>query len=276
MKKRLLAVSLLALALGVSACSSKPAETTAAPTTEAAATEAATTEAAATEETTEEEEIEEDYMTGYITAMEDTVLTVKNDEDDTEKKYDISDAEITHEFALSEGDWVEIAYPSETTEDPVPVIALEVLESEIGKNIDPSVEAVLEDVAEDTITIKDEDGESYTLEKSNAYVVSKADLAAGQTVTVTYLGDLDDEAMAVKIVAEDSYDTPEAELFAFTGKVVQINDDEGSIVLESAQGDFFTFVSDEIDFSEYSEGDVITVVYTGTISAKDIPAVEVR
>lgn len=269
MKKRLLAVGFLALALGVSACSSKPAQTTAAPVETTAAEE--TTTAAETEE-----EIEEDYMTGYITAIEDAVLTVKNDEDDTEKKYDISDAEITHEFALSEGDWVEICYPAETTEDPVPVMTLEVLESEIGKNVDPSVEAVIEEVTDGTITITTEDEGPYTLLRTNAYVVSDEALAAGQTVTVTYLGDLDDEALAVKIVEENSYDTPEAEQFAFTGKVAQINDDDGSIVLESEQGDFFTFVSDEIDFSEYAEGETLTVVYTGTISAKDIPAVEVR
>lgn len=270
MKKRLLAAGFLALALGISACSSKPAETTAAPVETTAAEETTTAPE------TEEEEIEEDYMTGYITAIEDTVLTVKNDDDDTEKNYDISDAEIIHEFALSEGDWVEICYPAETTEDPVPVMTLEVLESEIGKNVDPSVEAVIEEVTDEAITITTEDEESYTLLRANAYVVSDEALAAGQTVTITYLGDLDDEALAVKIVEENSYDTPEAELFAFTGTVAQIDEDEGSIVLESQQDDFFTFVSDEIDFSGYEEGETLTIVYTGTISAKDIPAVEVR
>ena len=65
-----------------------------------------------------------------------------------------------------------------------------------------------------------------------------------------------------------------AEISAFKGTIVQIEDE--SMVLESAQGDFFTFVSSELDFSAHTEGEEVTVVYTGSISVKDIPAVEIQ
>lgn len=264
MKKRLLATAVFALAISATACSSKkPAE----PTTEAV------TEATAAEETetTEEEEVEEDYMSGLITKIDGTVLTVKNDDDETEKNYETADAELIQEFPLSEGDWVEITFPAETTEDPVPVITLEVLESVIGENTDPSAEGKVVEAGEDTITIEVE-GENYTLDTANAYIVAKDGIVADQNATVTYIGDLDDEAMAVKVVMEDSYETPEAEKFAFIGKVAQVGEEEDNIVLESSVGDFYTFTSESIDFNEYAVGDTLEIVYTGTITAKEIPA----
>ena len=273
MKKKILAASLLILALGLSACSSRTEEpaTTAATEASTAGDETTAATEAETEETEEDEDVEEDYVMGYITAIDGDILTIREDGEDVEKQYDTADTEITLEFPLSIGDMVEVTFPAETTEDPIPVIAMEVLESEIAKNTDPSVEAEIINTEEDTITIRTEDGE-YTLIRSNAYVVG--DLNVGDTATVTYLGDLDDEALAVKIVMEAAYDTPEAEITAFTGTIAQIHDE--NMVLESAQGDFFTFVSDELDFSEHAEGETVTVVYTGSISAKDIPAVEIR
>ena len=74
---------------------------------------------------------------------------------------------------------------------------------------------------------------------------------------------------------EDSYDTPEAEINAFIGTVAQVNEDGTGIVLESQDGDFFTFVSDSIDFTEFEEDQTLQITYTGSISAKEIPAVEV-
>ncbi len=270
MKKKVLVTAILTLAVGVAgitACSKKE-ETAAATATETVA------ETTTAEETEEAEEIEEEYMSGLITAIDDNILTVKNDEDETEKAYDITNAELTQEYPFAEGDWVEICYPAETAEDPVPVITLEVLDSVIAKNTDPSEEGIVVEATEDTITI-DVDGENYTLNTANAYIVGENGIAADEKATVTYIGDLDDEAMAVKVVMEDSYDTPEAKINALIGEVVQIGEDGESIVLESAAGDFFTFVSEDIDFSEYAEGDVLQIEYTGTVTAKTIPAVNI-
>lgn len=274
MKKKLLITTMLVLALSATACSKKAEETTAAPTTEAT-TEAVATEAS-TEETTEAEEVEEDYMSGLITKFTDTILTIKNDDDETTKDYDISDAEIIQEFPFAEGDWVEITFPAETTKNPVPVIRVEVLDSVIAATTDPYVEGTVEDATMNTITLKLEDGESYTFNTTNAYVVGKEGITVDKKATVTFIGDVEDTdpiPLAVKVVMEDSYNTPEAELNAFSGEVAQIEED--SIVLESADGDFYTFVSDDIDFSSYKKGDSLQIFYTGTITEKAIPATKI-
>ncbi len=280
MKKTLIAVAVLTLALGATACSSKKdSDASTAATTEA--TDAAEANAQspgagseeATEESTEEEEVEEDYMTGIVTAIDGDVLTVKSDDDGGEKKYDISKADITREFPFAEGDSVEITFPAESTQDPVPVIALEVMESVIAQNTDPSAEGTVTETGDETITLKMEDGETYTLGSANAYIVAADGITAGKKATVTYIGDLDDEAMAIKIVMEDSYGTPEADIFAFVGEVAQIEDN--NIILESADGDFYTFITDGIDLSGYSVGNVVQVEYTGTITGKEIPAVNI-
>lgn len=276
MKKRLLITTMLVLALSATACSKKAEETTAAPET---TTTAETTTEATTEAITEaptEEDVEEDYMTGLITKFTDTLLTIKNDEDGTEKDYDIRDAEVIQEFPFAEGDWVEIAYPAETTDDPVPVIRVEVLESVIAANTDPSVEGTVEDATTNTLTLKLEEGESYTFNTANAYVVAKDGVTVDKKATVTFIGDIEDtepNPLAVKIVMEDSYDTPEAELNAFSGEVAQVED--SSIIMVSADGDFYTFVSDDIDFSSYKAGDSIQIFYTGTITEKAIPATKI-
>ena len=49
-----------------------------------------------------EAETEEDYTSGVITAIDGDILTVKDDYDDQERKYDISKAEVTKDFPLSE------------------------------------------------------------------------------------------------------------------------------------------------------------------------------
>ena len=81
MKKALLITAIAAVSISAAACSSKKAtETTAAPAETTAA------------ETTTEAETDEDYTSGIITAIDGDVLTVKDDYNDEEKKYDISGA----------------------------------------------------------------------------------------------------------------------------------------------------------------------------------------
>ena len=260
MKKTTLAIAMLAIMLGTAACSStgKDTATTAAPSAEASTEAVTETESQEEEEQGEEEDVEEDSITGEITAIDGDILTVRSDDDDSEKNYDLSKAEITQEFPFAEGDLVDIIFPYETTEDPVPVIALEVLESVIGQNADPSATGKVTEITDTTLTLELEEGESYTLSIANAYIVSKEGIKADSEATVT----------------EDSYDTAEAELSAFIGKVAQ--NEEDNIVLESAEGDFYTFVSDDIDFSAYSTGDTLQIFYTGTITDKEISADKVE
>lgn len=269
MKKKVLVTLVLALSLSAATACSKKAEETAPTTTEA------TTEAP-TEETTEEEteaEIEETSMTGVIVSFTDTILIVKDDSDDTEKEFDYSKAEVTREFPFSEGDEIEIIYPDGTAKTPIPAISVEVYTSVIGENSDPYVEGTVKDATTNTITLELEDGESYTFGKTNAYIVAKDGILVDKKATVTYIGDIDDDPLAVKVVTEDSYGSADADKFAFIGQVAKIEDE--SVVLQAEDGDFYTFVSDEYDFSDYSIGDNLQITYTGTITAKEIPAVKV-
>ncbi len=274
MKKALLTAAIFTMVMGTAACSSKndtTATTTAAETTTSAAE---TTTAAETEETEEGEDVEEVSMTGTVTAVNDNILTVKSDDDDSEKDYDLSKAEVSQEFPFAEGDIVEIMYPFETEQDPVPVISLEVLESVLAANTDPSATGTVQEASDTSLTLELEDGESYTIAIANAYIVADNGITTGKEATVTFIGDLDDEPMATKVVMADSYSNSDAERNAFIGKVAQI--DEDSIVLESASGEYFTFVSEDLDFSAKKVGDTVRIFYTGTVTGKSITAEEIE
>lgn len=263
MKKALLITAIAAVSISAAACSGKKAEeTTAAPAETTAA------------ETTAEAETNEDYTSGIITAIDGDVLTVKDDYNDEEKKYDISGADVTNDFPLSEGDWVDITFPADSTDDPIPAIAMEVTASMLEQTMDPVAEGTIKDVASDSMTLE-VDGEEYKVLTGNAYVVGKDGIKADTEAEVTYLGDLDDEPLAIKIVTADAKDSDEAQINAFVGKVAQIGEDGDHIVLEAQTGDFFTFVSDDTDFSQYAEGDTLQIQYDGSINDKEIQAVEI-
>ena len=263
MKKALLITAIAAVSISAAACSSKKtAETTAAPVETTAA------------ETTTEAETNEDYISGIITAIDGDVLTVKDDYDDEERKYDISGADVTNEFPLTEGDWVDITFQADSTEDPVLAIAVEVTSSVLEQTMDPVAEGTIKEVASDTMTLE-VDGEEYKILTGNAYVVGKDGIKADADAEVTYLGDLDDEPLAIKIVMADAKDSDDAKINAFVGKVAQIGEDGDHIVLEAQTGDFFTFVSDDTDFSQYAEGDTLQIQYDGSINDKEIQVVKI-
>ena len=263
MKKALLITAIAAVSISAAACSSKkPAETTAAPVETTAA------------ETTTVAETNEDYTSGIITAIDGDVLTVKDDYDDEERKYDISGADVTNEFPLTEGDWVDITFQADSTEDPVLAIAVEVTSSVLEQTMDPVAEGTIKEVTSDTMTLE-VDGEEYKILTGNAYVVGKDGIKADADAEVTYLGDLDDEPLAIKIVMADAKDSDDAKINAFVGKVTQIGEDGDHIVLEAQTGDFFTFVSDDTDFSQYAEGDTLQIQYDGSINDKEIQVVKI-
>lgn len=266
MKKYCLTAAMLAFALGSAACSSKGTQETAAPETSAAETEAVS-------EADDEDEIEEADLTGVITAVDDDILTILSDNDDSEKQYDVSAADIEYiqNFPLAEGDQVYLTYPEDTTEDPIPVILLEVEVSVIAESTDPTAEGTVINATLTTISIEMEDGSQYIFGTANANIVGS--IALDKLATITYIGDIDDDALAVKVVMEDMYGTDEAEVNAFIGEAVQIED--GNVVLRSDDDDFYSFVSDDIDFDEFSVGDTLRIVYEGSITAKEIPALEI-
>ena len=277
MKKHYLAVAVLALALGMTACSSqKPAETTAAQTTAAAETTAAETTAA--EATTEAED--EEYFYGYVKELKDNVVTMEDDEGAT-AKFDFSKAEFTDDKKLGVGDEVEITYTGELSTDVNKAIMVDIVTSAAEEAAeaaaaeeDQTVSGTIEKADNSSVTLKSDDG-TYVFDATIAQKVTKGGIKAGVTADITYYGDLDDTEeppMATRIVTEDAMDSADAEIYTLTGKVVEVS--SSSVVLETADKDksVFAFVGDDGMFDSLKEGDTATVSYVGTLTARAIVA----
>ena len=157
MKKQYLAIAFLAVALGLTACSSKKADTE-------------TTTVQAAESTTESssEEAEEEYYYGFVSLVEDKVITVSDDEGKT-AKFDITDAILTDADAVGEGDEVNVGYTGEMSDDVTKATSVEIMTSaaevareEEADQEDLVVEGTIESADDSTITLKTEEG-TYTL-----------------------------------------------------------------------------------------------------------------
>lgn len=274
MKRKLLAMMMITMALGMTACSKKTDVETTAETTATETTVAETAKESESVTETESEVVDEDYVDGTITAISGKIITVKNDEDETEAKYDLTDAQVNNQFDLTEGDWVEVIFAEGAAGDVIPAIRLEVLTSILEESMDASITGTIEEASADTIKVKDEEGETYEISIVNAYVVSKDGVKQGVEATVTYLGDLGDEEelpMGIKIVTEDSYDSDEAKVNAISGTVSQVF--EGVLTLELADGSQFNFNSENgsVDINTFKTGDTVTFTYEGSLASKIVP-----
>lgn len=277
MKKQYLAAAVVALALGMTACSSqKPAETT---TAVAAETTAAETTAAETTTAAEETE-EEDYFYGYVKELKDNVVTMEDDEGAT-AKFDVSGAEFTDDRELGVGDEVEITFTGELTTDVNKAVMVDIVTSAAEEAAeaaaaeeDPVVTGTIEKTDDSSVTLKNDDG-TYVFDASIAQKVSKGGIKAGVEADITYYGDLEDTEeppMATRIVTEDAMDSADAEIYTLTGKVVEVS--TGSVVLETSDKDksIFAFVGEDGMFDGLKEGDTATVIYEGTLTARAIVA----
>ena len=157
MKKQYLAVAFLAVALGITACSSKKADT-----------ESTTAQEVESTEATSDEEVEEDYYYGFVSLVEDNVITVSEDGGNT-AKFDISDAEITGADEIGEGDEVNVGFAGELSSDVTKATSVEIMTSaaevareEEADQEDLVVEGTIESADDSTITLKTEEG-TYTL-----------------------------------------------------------------------------------------------------------------
>ena len=231
MKKQYLAVAFLAVALGITACSSKKADT-----------ESTTAQEVESTEATSDEEVEEDYYYGFVSLVEDNVITVSEDGGNT-AKFDISDAEITGADEIGEGDEVIVGFAGELSSDV-------------------------------TITLKTEEG-TYTLNALIAQKVTKDGIKAGAEAEVTYYGDLedpDDAAVATRIVTADAKDTEEAKKKTLTGTVAEVEADHIVLATADPENTLFSFVGTEGMFDGISVGDKVTVIYDGTLTDKTVAA----
>ncbi len=266
MKKKVLTFAALFLAAAMlTACSGGSKETEPETTVE---------ETEATTEAVEEEEPELDSLNGTVTKINGDEVTVLNSDDDNEYRFDISEAEIIRQYPLSEGDGVYVEYIAGNL-NPKTATIYEVEEPYLASTMDPNLEGTVTDVDDDneTVTIETDDGNEYTFFTADAYIVTESGVKTGTTVEITYLGDPDDDPYAIKIVTEDSFGSPDAEKNGLVGTVAEIAD--GQIVLISGDDDYFTFVSDTINFDNYDEGDRVLIIYSGLITDKEIPALQI-
>lgn len=275
-RKYVLAMAMvLAMAVGATACSSgsKDAET------EAAVTEAATTKAPETtaEETTTAAEKEEDYLDGTITAVDETSLTMKTLEEE-EVTFDISNAKVNGEFPLGTGDEISVLYYVDDAAEKQEAIEVDVNYSVAEEDYDGDAVIVgeVENMGDNTITVKDSaDDQSYTFSTEIAQMVTGSKgIVAGDEIQLTYLGEAGDEeypGLAVKVVTSDMYDSDEAKINTLTGVAVSLG--EGTLDLETPDGNIFNFVEAGADFSMTSEGDKVTIIYEGSLGGHEIKAV---
>ena len=269
MKKQYMAVAFLAVALGLTACSSKKADT-----------ETTTAQAVESTEAASSETIEEEYYYGYVSLVEDKIITVTDDEGNI-AKFDVTDAQITGTDQIGEGDEVEVGYTGELSEDVTKSTSVDIMTSaaeeakeEAADDEDLIIEGTIESADDKTITLKTDAG-SYTLNSIIAQKVTKDGIKAGAEAEVTYYGDLedpDDQAVATRIITADAKDSDEAQKKTLTGTAAEVKSDY--IVLDTADPDntLFSFVGEEGMFDGINVGDTVTVIYDGTLTDKMIAA----
>lgn len=287
MKKHYLAIAMMSLALGMTACSSKPAETSApAETSTSAAQTEENQEAAAPADT---DEAEEDYFYGLVSEAAEGTLTV-TDEDGTAAKFDISEATVEGAAETAGvGDEVEITFEGALSEDVTKAKVVDIItsaaaeaeqqsEEEAAAENDLTITGTIEAADDETITLKTEDG-SYVLNSIIAQKVTKDGIKAGAEADVTYYGDLedpDDRAVATKIVTADARDTEDAKINTLTGTAAEVGSDY--VVLDTADPDntLFSFIGTAGMFDGVNVGDTVTVIYQGTLTDKTITAVRMK
>lgn len=267
--------AIMVIAMGATACSYGSKETTTAAAVEATAETETSKEETTAEET--EAEKEEDYLDGTITAVDDTAMTIKSDED-AEVIFDITNATVNSNFPLGEGDEVSVLYYVDEAAKKQEAVEIDVNYSVAEENYegDPILTGIVENVGEDTITLKDaSDDQSYIFSTAIAQMVTGENkIAAGDEVQITYLGEAGDEeypGLAVKVVTSDMYDSDEAKINTLSGVAASLG--EGTLDLETADGNIFNFVEAGADFSMTSEGDKVTIIYEGSLEEHEIKAV---
>lgn len=272
MKKHYLVIAVLAMALGMTACSSGNKETTA----------AATTTAESAEET--DEVVEEDYFYGFVGEVKDKIVTVKNDEG-KDVKFDVTEAKVEGADEIGAGDEVEIAYAGELSADvnkarSVDIITSAAQEAEeaAAAEEDAIVSGTVEKADDGTLTLKTDEG-TYTFNSKIAQQVSIGGIKAGVTADVTYYGDLEDDTdnpVATKIVTEDAMDSEDAAVNTLTGKAVEVGTDFVVLDTTDPENTLFSFLGKAGMFDSVKVGDTVTVIYEGTLTDKTITAIGLK
>lgn len=289
MKKRWM-ILMAAGVLMLSACGKKaePEGTKAAMET-AAESESETENAAETELSEEEAELEDEgYFDGTVTGMAGTQVTVMSEAGET-YTFDMAGADMDPDYEVLPGAYIEVSYDGAknaggvTAATAVSVLmSLEQQATEKGE--DPALQGTVKEYADGTLVVTDPNGIDHSFDSSIAQVASGAGVAAGSQVMVTYVGSLDEEVqadsedgtgsgvpVAIKIVTPDAAGAATENKMSGTVNYV----DGGHMMLDTAAIPF-EFTGDPSLFSGLTEGDSVTVTYTGSVGNKTIQATAVE
>ncbi len=184
----------------------------------------------------------------------------------TESAAEAGNAENTQDTSEAE----ESSTEEETAEDTQ--------DSTASDEADITMDGTVESSDDSSMTVKADDG-THTFNTKIAQKVTNGGINAGVKVQVTYYGDLDDPdalPVATRIVTEDAKDTPEAAITTLTGTVSEVGSDH--VILDTTDPDntLFAFQGTEGMFDGVKVGDTITVIYTGSLTARTIPAVGIQ
>lgn len=293
MKKRLLVLTAMVLALGITACSSDKEQTTTSAETETTVDEVAWEAEGDIDNgpgmTLESEEevidMDQEYISGTVTAIDGTILTLK-DSEGKESSYDIKYAEVYSEYGVGIGDEIDLGYYVDPSAEAQRATDISVFFSVVGEAAgeeEPVASGVIESYKDGKLVLKNsEDDMSYEFSAADAIVVSKDGVKEGVEADIIYLGDLaevgtaeEELPLVVKIVTADAADEADASSNLIAGTVVTVEGD--TMDLEALGGNTFNFYTDgSADFSSLKAGDKVTVLYDGTLSNKEIMALEIR
>ncbi|MDO5417137.1 MAG: hypothetical protein Q4F29_08060 [Lachnospiraceae bacterium] len=289
MKRNYLIVAAVCLAFGITACTPKTSETTAAETTAAAETseetkadagadadtESKKADGETEEKTTEAEKpAEKKMVTGRVTGMEDTIVTISG-QDDMEYQVDLKDAETKSTLEIGEGDEIQVVFLDDDAEvkqaesyDVISSVALE-------GDADPTIAGVIQDATMNTVTIQAASGKTYQFSTMIAQTVTgDKGIAVGENVEITYLGELaegDGGNTALRVITEEGSGDADATYKALTGSFVSGAD--GSVTIQAEDGSEFTFaLGENVDVSDFEAGEAVEVIYEGSLTSQNAVA----
>lgn len=293
MKRTCLILVAACIILGSTACSSKNAETTAAETTAAAQESKAQEDGGEekssktnkdekeakekAEETTKEETTaapEKEAVTGRVTKIEKTVITVSG-QDDLEYQFDIKDAETKSDLEIGEGDEIQVVF---LEDDEAKVKQAEsyniITPMALVGDMDPVVSGVIRSADSGSVTIETGGGKTYRFSTAIAQIVDGGEgIAAGEYAEITYMGSPSQEK-ALRVVMEKASGDAEATYYAMDGSMTQASDT--SVTITAADGTAFTFALGENVFAtDYESGEEVEVIYEGSLTNNNAVAIAV-
>lgn len=281
MRKNYMFLAAACVALGITACGQKKSETAPVPSTqtETAQESAAETETAETKESSQaEEEAEEKTVTGRVTGVEDTVITLSG-QNELEYQIDLADANTAGSLEVGEGDQIMVTFMDDDQEikkaESYDILTSAAQEGEQ----DPVIAGEITDAAMNTIALEAESGNTYHFSTLIAQkVTGDSGIVVGENVEITYLGSLPgegEEGTALRVTTEEAAGDAAATYKTLEGAFVSA--DDGTILLEADNGEEFSFQNTEdLDVSEIAPGDRVVLTYNGSLTNGEAVAEELE